>query len=119
VYTVRILSYVAPRASSRVRALGFRPERERSHPDPHSSTRGVMVLEATILCLDNSEHVRNSDYAPTRLQVRDARDDARDERDDRSNGGIFTRIGLTDDDGSRRTGGGGCGEFTRRCEDAE
>lgn len=29
-----------------------------------------MVLEATILCLDNSEHVRNSDYAPTRLQVR-------------------------------------------------
>jgi len=29
-----------------------------------------MVLEATILCLDNSEYVRNSDYAPTRLQVR-------------------------------------------------
>jgi hypothetical protein len=29
-----------------------------------------MVLEATILCLDNSEHVRISDYAPTRLQVR-------------------------------------------------
>ena len=30
-----------------------------------------MVLEATILCIDNSEYVRNSDYLPTRLQVRD------------------------------------------------
>lgn len=29
-----------------------------------------MVLEATILCIDNSEYVRNSDYLPTRLQVR-------------------------------------------------
>jgi hypothetical protein len=28
-----------------------------------------MVLEATILCIDNSEYVRNSDYLPTRLQV--------------------------------------------------
>ena len=52
--------------------------------DRHSSSPlpRVMVLEATILCLDNSEHVRNSDYAPTRLQVRDARAlrGARDER---------------------------------------
>ena len=30
----------------------------------------AMVLEATILCIDNSEYVRNSDYLPTRLQVR-------------------------------------------------
>jgi hypothetical protein len=29
-----------------------------------------MVLEATILCIDNSEFCRNSDYLPTRLQVR-------------------------------------------------
>jgi hypothetical protein len=28
-----------------------------------------MVLEATVICMDNSEFVRNSDYAPTRLQV--------------------------------------------------
>jgi hypothetical protein len=28
-----------------------------------------MVLEATILCIDNSEYVRNSDYYPTRFQV--------------------------------------------------
>ena len=30
---------------------------------------GKMVLEATIICIDNSEYVRNSDYHPTRLQV--------------------------------------------------
>ena len=49
-----------------------------------------MVLEATILCLDNSEHVRNSDYAPTRLQVRDARAlrGARDERWDVDAGAV-------------------------------
>mmetsp|Transcript_5702 Transcript_5702/g.16682 ORF Transcript_5702/g.16682 Transcript_5702/m.16682 type:complete len:309 (-) Transcript_5702:4154-5080(-) len=28
-----------------------------------------MVLEATVICMDNSEFVRNSDYAPTRLQA--------------------------------------------------
>lgn len=28
-----------------------------------------MVLEATILCVDNSEYVRNSDFLPTRLQA--------------------------------------------------
>ena len=28
-----------------------------------------MVLEATMLCIDNSDHVRNSDYLPSRLQV--------------------------------------------------
>lgn len=28
-----------------------------------------MVLEATILCIDNSEYVRNSDFLPTRLQA--------------------------------------------------
>mmetsp|Transcript_665 Transcript_665/g.3090 ORF Transcript_665/g.3090 Transcript_665/m.3090 type:complete len:394 (-) Transcript_665:565-1746(-) len=28
-----------------------------------------MVLEATMLCIDNSEHVRNSDYLPSRLQA--------------------------------------------------
>jgi 26S proteasome regulatory subunit N10 len=28
-----------------------------------------MVLEATILCIDNSEYVRNSNYLPTRLQA--------------------------------------------------
>ena len=32
--------------------------------------QATMVLEATILCIDNSEYVRNSDYLPTRLQVR-------------------------------------------------
>ena len=52
-----------------------------------------MVLEATILCLDNSEHVRNSDYAPTRLQVRDARA----LKGARPNGGKSTRERLTDE----------------------
>lgn len=28
-----------------------------------------MVLEATMLCIDNSDHVRNSDYLPSRLQA--------------------------------------------------
>ena len=28
-----------------------------------------MVLEATILCIDNSEYVRNTDYLPTRLKA--------------------------------------------------
>jgi 26S proteasome regulatory subunit N10 len=28
-----------------------------------------MVLEATILCLDNSEYSRNGDYIPSRLDV--------------------------------------------------
>lgn len=36
-----------------------------------------MVLEATILCIDNSEYVRNSDYLPTRLQVRARRGQTR------------------------------------------
>ena len=29
-----------------------------------------MVLEATVICVDNSEHMRNGDVAPTRWQVR-------------------------------------------------
>ena len=47
-----------------------------SRPPPPTTVRGAaqhtptMVLEATILCIDNSEYVRNSDYLPTRLQVR-------------------------------------------------
>ena len=63
--------------------------------DRHSSSPlpRVMVLEATILCLDNSEHVRNSDYAPTRLQVRDARA----LKGARPNGGMSTRERLTDE----------------------
>ena len=28
-----------------------------------------MVLEATMLCLDNSEHMRNGDYAPSRFEA--------------------------------------------------
>lgn len=46
-----------------------------SRPPPPTTVRGAaqhtptMVLEATILCIDNSEYVRNSDYLPTRLQA--------------------------------------------------
>ena len=28
-----------------------------------------MVLESTIICVDNSEYTRNGDYLPTRLQA--------------------------------------------------
>lgn len=28
-----------------------------------------MVLEATMICVDNSEYMRNGDYAPTRMQA--------------------------------------------------
>jgi len=28
-----------------------------------------MVLESTVLCVDNSEYMRNGDYLPTRLQA--------------------------------------------------
>ena len=74
-------------------AFSFSPS-EPIDLDRHSSSplARVMVLEATILCLDNSEHVRNSDYAPTRLQVRDARVERRaTERWD------FDRERLTDE----------------------
>ena len=27
-----------------------------------------MPLETTVICLDNSEYMRNGDYAPTRLE---------------------------------------------------
>lgn len=29
-----------------------------------------MVLESTVICVDNSEFMRNGDVAPSRLQVR-------------------------------------------------
>jgi 26S proteasome regulatory subunit N10 len=32
-------------------------------------TNGRMVLEATVICIDNSEWMRNVDYAPTRFQA--------------------------------------------------
>ena len=28
-----------------------------------------MPLEATVVCIDNSEYARNGDYAPTRFQA--------------------------------------------------
>jgi hypothetical protein len=31
-----------------------------------------MVLESTIICVDNSEYTRNGDYLPTRLQAQQA-----------------------------------------------
>jgi hypothetical protein len=34
--------------------------------------RYKMVLESTIICVDNSEYTRNGDYLPTRLQAQQA-----------------------------------------------
>jgi len=36
--------------------------------DGHASLK--MVLEATVICVDNSEFMRNGDVLPTRLQAR-------------------------------------------------
>ena len=84
----------------------------------------VMVLEATILCLDNSEHVRNSDYAPSRLQVRAPR---RARRFSRAQIAQRPRRRPTTDDARDATtdarraiaGRGGRIEPARRGEDAE
>jgi hypothetical protein len=52
-------SFRAPACDAR------RKKHTHSHPAKHSRT-----MEATVVCVDNSEWTRNGDYAPTRFQVR-------------------------------------------------
>ena len=44
-------------------------------PDGHllSGSAAAMVLEAVVVCVDNSEWMRNGDYAPSRLHAQQAR----------------------------------------------
>lgn len=40
-----------------------------SHCGTYSSNQQKMVLESTIVCVDNSDYMRNGDFVPTRLQA--------------------------------------------------
>jgi 26S proteasome regulatory subunit N10 len=48
----------------------FDTQYRRSFPFIHSSSKSpTMVLEATMICIDNSEWMRNGDYSPSRFQA--------------------------------------------------
>ena len=51
-----------------------------------------MPLETTIICLDNSEYMRNGDYAPTRLESQ--QDAANLVVNDRMNGNPENTVGI-------------------------